>query len=322
MHAPAHLPKFMSERWTAKGEPRAAVALQKLETLWFNTGTLCNIACVNCYIESSPRNDRLAYLTAADVRCYLEEIEQGQLPVRLIGFTGGEPFMNAAFPLILEETLERGFETLTLTNAMRPMMRFKSTLARLSSIFGRAMRMRVSLDDYRAAIHDRERGRGSYAKTVEGLRWLISAGVAVELAGRTLSGDSEDQLRHGFARMLRTQSIPIDAFDPAQLVIFPEMNAAADPPEITPACWSILGVSPSDLMCATGRMVVKRRNAGRPVVVACTLLPYDSRFELGHSLAEAGRPVHLAHPHCATFCVLGGAACGQARNTGEGARGS
>jgi hypothetical protein len=62
-------------------------------------------------------------------------------------------------------------------------------------------------------------------------------------------------------------------------------------------------------MCATTRMVVKRKGADRPSVVACTLLPYDPRFDLGSTLAEASRPVPLNHPHCARFCVLGGAAC-------------
>ena len=56
-------------------------------------------------------------------------------------------------------------------------------------------------------------------------------------------------------------------------------------------------------------MVVKRRGAAAPAVVACTLLPYDPQFELGATLAEAARPVALNHPHCAKFCVLGGAAC-------------
>ena len=41
-----------------------------------------------------PRNDRLAYLTRDDVRGYLDEIAREHLPTRLIGFTGGEPFMN------------------------------------------------------------------------------------------------------------------------------------------------------------------------------------------------------------------------------------
>ena len=313
MHAPARYPKFTSEIWTANGERRATVALRALETLWFNTGTLCNIECANCYIESSPRNDRLAYLSLADVVSYLDEIERDGLPTRLIGFTGGEPFMNAAFSAMLEEALRRGFETLTLTNAMRPMMRWKTSISRLSATYGRSMRVRVSLDDHRAEIHDRERGAGSFAKTMEGLQWLASSGVTVELAGRYLSGETEDALRSGFAGVLRAHAIPIDTSDPSQLVLFPEMTNTGDPPEITPACWGILNVSPAGIMCSTGRMVVKRKGAGRPVVVSCTLLPYDERFEFGATLAEANEPVHLAHRHCATFCVLGGAACGQAR---------
>ena len=68
--------KFSDPLVTAKGEKRAHVALRALETLWFNTGTLCNLTCRNCYIESSPRNDRLVYLTAAEVTAYLDEIER------------------------------------------------------------------------------------------------------------------------------------------------------------------------------------------------------------------------------------------------------
>ena len=72
--APLDPAKFRDPLVTAKGERRAAVAFAGLETLWFNTGTLCNITCARCYIESSPRNDRLAYLTAAEVATYLDEI--------------------------------------------------------------------------------------------------------------------------------------------------------------------------------------------------------------------------------------------------------
>jgi hypothetical protein len=30
---------------------------------------------------------------------------------------------------------------------------------------------------------------------------------------------------------------------------------------------------------------------------------------MGETLVEASRPVKLNHPHCARFCVLGGASC-------------
>jgi hypothetical protein len=68
-------------------------------------------------------------------------------------------------------------------------------------------------------------------------------------------------------------------------------------------------VSPQSVMCATSRMVVKRKGEARPSVVACTLLPYDDAFDLGPTLAEASRAVPLNHPHCAKFCVLGGGSC-------------
>src|SRR6185437_15108234 len=120
--------KFRDAAVTAEGEKRAAVALDGLKTLWFNTGTLCNIACEHCYIESSPRNDRLAYLSLEEMTGYLDEIARDRLPTVEIGFTGGEPFMNPDMLAMLETCLERGFRVLVLTNAMRPMQRLKGRL--------------------------------------------------------------------------------------------------------------------------------------------------------------------------------------------------
>src|SRR5262249_12081570 len=120
--------KFKDAYVTAKGEARAEVGLKALETLWFNTGTLCNLTCRNCYIESSPRNDRLVYLTAAEVAAYLDEIQAGGHPTRTIGFTGGEPFMNRELPAMLDDALSRGFQAMVLTNAMKPMLKMRQAL--------------------------------------------------------------------------------------------------------------------------------------------------------------------------------------------------
>src|ERR1700722_2460543 len=120
--------KFRHAATTAKGETRARVALRGLDTLWFNTGTLCNLTCANCYIESSPRNDRLEWLGIADVRDYLDEIAREHLPTRLIGFTGGEPFMNRDIIEMLDLTLSRGLHALVLTNAMKPMRKLRARL--------------------------------------------------------------------------------------------------------------------------------------------------------------------------------------------------
>lgn len=301
--------KFRDPKITATGEPRAKVALESLETLWINTGTLCNLTCRNCYIESSPRNDRYSYFCLADLRFYLDEIERDRLGTRLIGFTGGEPFMNPALPQMLEETLERGFNALVLTNAMKPMMKYREPLKRLKEHYGGRLVMRVSIDHYSRHYHELERGRRSWQPAIEGLCWLARNGFAVNVAGRMLSGETQAEVRDGFARLFRNLGISVDPHDPVALVLFPEMDATADVPEITVSCWGVLGKSPADVMCASSRMVVKRKDRSRPVVLSCTLLPYDERFELGHTLAEARGVVHLNHPHCAKFCVLGGASC-------------
>ncbi len=73
--APAGPAPFTDPHATAKGEPRARVGLTALRTLWFNTGTLCNIACANCYILSSPTNDALVYLSLAEVERYRDRPE-------------------------------------------------------------------------------------------------------------------------------------------------------------------------------------------------------------------------------------------------------
>jgi MoaA/NifB/PqqE/SkfB family radical SAM enzyme/predicted phosphodiesterase len=301
--------KFQDSRRTAQGEERAVVALQRLETLWFNTGTLCNIACSNCYIESSPTNDRLVYLTLDEVRTYLDEIERDNWGTEEIGFTGGEPFMNSAMLPILEECLSRGYRVLVLTNAMRPMRRSDRPLADLNHRLGARLTVRVSLDHFTPALHEEIRGPGTFQPTLDGLLWLVREGFRVAVAGRTAWGEPEAEERQGYARLFEAHGIPVDAHNPAQLVLFPEMDDRLDVPEITTGCWSLLGRDPGSVMCARSRMVVKRREAERPAVVACTLLPYDPRFELGATLAEAAREIPLNHAHCSRFCVLGGASC-------------
>ncbi len=303
--------KFADPQICADGAPRARVALRALETLWFNTGTLCNITCVNCYIESSPTNDALVYLSAEDIAPYLDEIAARGLPTREIGFTGGEPYMNPEMNEMAALALSRGFEVLVLTNAMRPMMRprVREGLAALVREHGKRLTLRISLDHWSAPRHDSLRGAGSFARTIEGMKWLAGIGARMAVAGRMLWEESERETRAGFARLYAEHGFEIDAEDPAETVLFPEMDETAEVPEITTACWDILGKSPESVMCATSRMVVKRKGAAHPVVLSCTLLPYDPQFEMGRTLGEAAGEVALNHPHCAKFCVLGGASC-------------
>lgn len=302
--------KFADPRWTAKGEPRAAVAAAAFTGLWFNTGTLCDLTCRGCYIESSPHNDRLSYLNCSEVRQFLDEAQREHQGIEDIGFTGGEPFMNSDIMRMLEDALTANYRVLVLTNAMVPMRRHRLALCALNSKYPGRLTLRVSLDHFTPEGHERIRGPRAWKPAIDGLKWLSDCGFAVTVAARLFDGD-EAPLRRGFGGLFARHGIEIDAEDPGRLVLFPEMDIAADVLEISERCWGLLGKRPSDLMCATSRMVIKRKGDCRPVVVSCTLLPCDEPFEMGRTLTEARRPVRLNHPHCAKFCVLGGASCNQ-----------
>ena len=301
--------KFSNPEYTLDGSPRAHVRLKSLETLWFNTGTLCNLECDNCYIESSPKNDALSYIRLDEVIPFFEEIKEKIIAVSEIGLTGGEPFMNPDIIKILETALDYGFKVLVLTNAMRPMMRHQDALIDLKNRYSDRLSIRVSMDHYTREIHEKERGNKSWEPMIKGLKWLSDNGFDIHVAGRTFTHENEEELRAGYANLFAELSIKVDAIDPHKLILFPEMDLQKDVVEITTACWGILNVNPENMMCATSRMVVKHKGADRPAIMACTLLAYDQQFNMGDTLSSARQDVSLNHPFCSTFCVLGGASC-------------
>ncbi|WP_127717568.1 radical SAM protein [Halobacteriovorax sp. HLS] len=300
--------KWEDLKQTAKGEQRAHVPFSGLKTLWFNTGTLCNLSCENCYIESSPTNDRLSYLSVEDVNQYLNEIKTNKWKLDSIGFTGGEPFLNPNIISILNNTLELDVPVLVLTNAYNVIKRWERPLLEMNSKFGEKLKMRVSLDHYTEHIHEQQRGAGTFLKSLASLKWLYDNGFNISIAGRSLIDETPQLAANGYQELMRKHQIDIE-LDSSNLVIFPEMKEDEDVPEISVGCWDILKVKPESQMCSSERMIVKRKGQATPSVLSCTLLAYDEAFEMGKTLKDSFKNIHLKHPFCSKFCVLGGASC-------------
>ena len=298
--------KFNDPFITADGNKRAFIEAKKINTLWFNTGTLCNIECKNCYIESSPKNDRLVYLTFDEVKLFIDEAIDNNLKTKEIGFTGGEPFMNKDILKMVDYALEKKFKVLILSNAMKPMLNKKEELLKLRHP---NLTIRVSIDHYNKTKHEEVRGKGTYEVMMKGLNWLSQNNFNFALATRLLWDESENNLRQNFQEFINTYQLNLDAFSNEQLVTFAEMDEKIDTPEITTDCWGILNKDPNDIMCSWSRMVVKKKGSKKPSVIACTLLPYDEEFDLGESLTNSLQKIYLNHKHCSKFCVLGGSSC-------------
>ena len=298
--------KFADTFKTEDGKDRAFVEPGKLKTLWFNTGTLCNLTCKNCYIESSPKNDRLQYFSFEEFKSFVNESIQNEMGTTEIGFTGGEPFMNKDIFKMIKYSLDNGFKTLVLTNAMKPMMNNKNDLLRLNHL---NLTIRVSIDHYTKEKHEEIRGPKSWDPMIEGLKFLSENNFNYCLATRLMWNEDEVTTRNNFKKFVDNNKLKLNTDSKIQLVTFAEMDEKQDTPEITTECWGILNKDPSEIMCSSSRMIVRKKGHEKASVIACTLLPYDDAFDMGNSLQEANKKVYLNHPHCSKFCVLGGSSC-------------
>jgi molybdenum cofactor biosynthesis enzyme MoaA len=298
--------KFKNQKVTADGSNRAFIEAKNIKTLWFNTGTLCNIECKNCYIESSPKNDRLVYLTFEEVKSFIDEALDKNLGTNEIGFTGGEPFMNKDIMKMIDYSLNKNFKVLVLSNAMKPMLNRTNELIKLNHL---NLTLRVSIDHYQKEKHEEIRGKNTYDVMLHGLKWLNENNFNYTLATRLLWDEKEEDLRKNFGTFIKNNNLRLDTNSPKQLVTFAEMDEKIDTPEITTSCWDILKKDPNDIMCSWSRMVVRKKNSKSPSVIACTLLPYADEFDLGETLTNSLQKIYLNHKHCSKFCVLGGSSC-------------
>ena len=298
--------KFKDQKVTADGSNRAFIEARNIKTLWFNTGTLCNIECKNCYIESSPKNDSLAYLTFEEVKSFIDEAIDKNLGTSEIGFTGGEPFMNKDIMKMLDYSLRKRLKVLVLSNAMKPMLNRTKELIKLKHP---NLIVRVSIDHYEKEKHEEIRGKNTYDVMLQGLKWLNENNFNYTLATRLLWNEKEEDLRKNFGTFIKNNNLRLDTNSPKELVTFAEMDEKIDTPEITTSCWDILNKDPNDIMCSWSRMVVRKKNSKNPSVIACTLLPYADEFDLGETLTNSLQKIYLNHKHCSKFCVLGGSSC-------------
>ena len=298
--------KFKDQKVTADGSNRAFIEARNIKTLWFNTGTLCNIECKNCYIESSPKNDSLAYLTFEEVKSFIDEAVDKNLGTNEIGFTGGEPFMNKDIMKMIDYSLRKRLKVLVLSNAMKPMLNRTKELIKLNHS---NLTIRVSIDHYEKEKHEEIRGKNTYDVMLQGLKWLNENNFNYTLATRLLWNEKEEDLRKNFGTFIKNNNLRLDTNSPKELVTFAEMDEKIDTPEITTSCWDILNKDPNDIMCSWSRMVVRKKNSKNPSVIACTLLPYADEFDLGETLTNSLQKIYLNHKHCSKFCVLGGSSC-------------
>lgn len=146
--------------------------------LWIYTNYDCNLKCSYCVAKSGPTVPRRA-LGLANVQHLVDEAVE--LGFSDVFFTGGEPFiLDDIYEMLAYSALR--VKTTVLTNAMLLRgARLEKLISVAEAVPGERLIVQVSLDGGQPEDHDAYRGKGTWEKTVEGIRLLQERGFRVRI---------------------------------------------------------------------------------------------------------------------------------------------
>jgi len=130
----------------------------------------CNLRCRYCYHFESP-GDAGEDLPAAEWLRFFEELNR--CAVTEVSLAGGEPFIREDLKEIIEGIVRNRMRFAILSNGTL----ITDEMATFIASTGRCNYVQVSIDGSMPESHDAMRGKGSFAKAVEGLMTLRRHGV-------------------------------------------------------------------------------------------------------------------------------------------------
>jgi radical SAM/Cys-rich protein len=159
--------RFALRVGTALGALRAGA----LTTLQVNVGKRCNQACHHCHVDASPL--RTEVMPDDVVEACLDALARTP-ELDTLDITGGAPELHPRFREFVARGRALGRKVMVRHNLT---VQFEAGFFDLPSFFAaHAVEVVSSLPHYTEDATDRQRGRGVFAKSVEGLRALNAVG--------------------------------------------------------------------------------------------------------------------------------------------------
>lgn len=157
-----------------------------LDNVYIEATRLCNLSCLHCYNESGP-----GYCKELDTKAMFRLINSlAKLGVLEIVFTGGEPLVRKDIFELIKHAKEKNIEFSLFTNGTLLDEQKVKKLKRLEPKM-----VAVSLESDDPTVHDKIRGRGSFSKTLRGIRLLISNGIPVRTNTTLFKGLNDSQMQ-------------------------------------------------------------------------------------------------------------------------------
>jgi len=297
-----------------------------IEVLQVNVGKLCNQTCGHCHVDAGPdRREVMSHDTAELVI----ELLRRHPAIPTLDITGGAPELNPQFRYLVEQAAALGRRVIDRCNLSVLLLPAQRDL--VGFLAARRVEVTASLPSFRPSGTDAQRGDGVFAKSVEALRQLNTAGygkgggLVLNLVhnpvGAFLPGDQaslerdyrrELQLRHGivFDSLYTITNMPISRFlehleTSANLERYMELLVASFNPRTADGvmCRSYLSVGWDGALydCDFNQMLELRANHGAPQTLA--------------ALLAAGGPAPrrvVTDRHCFGCTAGAGSSCGGA----------
>ncbi|MCB0386170.1 MAG: radical SAM protein, partial [Bdellovibrionales bacterium] len=153
-----------------------------LHTLQINLGKLCNQACHHCHVEAGPkRPEIMAWPVMAQILLLLES----QPGVNTVDLTGGAPEMNPNFKEFVRALRAQGKTVIDRCNLTVLFEPGQEETARF--LADHQVQIVASLPCYSKDNVDKQRGRGVFDKSIQGLRLLNELGYGQKGSGLELN---------------------------------------------------------------------------------------------------------------------------------------
>jgi radical SAM/Cys-rich protein len=153
----------------------------RTETLQVNLGYKCNQSCLHCHVNAGPtRTEMMSRETLADVLVFLEIGKVKKLDV-----TGGAPELNPHFRELVLRARELGAQVIDRCNLTILGEPGQEDLD--SFLAANQVEITASLPCYTQELVDRQRGKGVYERSIDGLKRLNALGYAAEGSGLVLN---------------------------------------------------------------------------------------------------------------------------------------
>ena len=157
----------------------------ELETLQVNLGYLCNQQCLHCHVDAGPRRKEI--MTSETIDDVLDFL--AKKGIRTLDLTGGAPEMNPDFFRLVEAARTMGVHVIDRCNlTVLTEHGHEETAAFLAE---NNVEVVASMPCYLEENVDAQRGKGVFARSIEGLRLLNRVGYGQVDNGQVGHGEGD-----------------------------------------------------------------------------------------------------------------------------------